>query len=66
MSTYNILSPDGIPIHQTDTYKSPRIAWSFAKQWAKQYKNQGHYSSTKFGKVPIEDILDYCELVELT
>lgn len=62
--SYNILSPDGITIHREETYKTERIAWEFAKKWAKRYETQGYYSSAKFGRIPIEKILDYCTLVD--
>ena len=62
---FNVLSPDGFPIHYENTYSSEKAAVKAAKQWAESYKIQGYYSSVRFGRIPIDEILDYCKLVEV-
>lgn len=62
---YDVLSPDGFSIHFSDTYTSRKAAITAAKEWAEGYKRQGYYSSVRYGRIAIEDILDYCQLIEV-
>ena len=62
---YDVLSPDGFSIHPTDTYTSKKQAEISAKKWVKRYKAQGYYSSVRFGRIHLDDLLDYCTLVNL-
>jgi hypothetical protein len=61
---FNVLSPDGFPIHYENTYTSKKEALTAAKEWAEGYKRQGYYSSVRYGRIDLMDILDYCQLVE--
>ena len=62
---YDIISPDGFSIHPTDTYSSRRAAITAFHEWKERYRSQGYYSSTSHGKIPLEDLEQYCELKEL-
>jgi len=62
---YDVLSPDGFSIHFSDTYTSKKAAITAAEQWAERYKLQGYYSSSRHGRIPIEDLLNYCKLIEV-
>lgn len=62
---YDVLSPDGFSIHPTDTYTSRKKAVKAAEEWAKRYEAQGYYSSARFGRIPLNEILDYCSLINL-
>lgn len=62
---YDVLSPDGFSIHIEDTYNSKKEAWQKAKEWSKNYEGQGYYSSAKYGRIPVDQILDYCKLIPL-
>jgi hypothetical protein len=61
---YIILSPDGITIHPTDTYKSNEVLDAF-RSWKERYRSQGYYSSNRFGRIPLEELEDYCEVRRL-
>lgn len=61
---YDILSPDGFSIHPTKTYTDKNLLDEFSK-WLNRYKTQGYYSSSKYGKIDLDDLIDYCEVVEL-
>lgn len=61
---YIVLSPDGFTIHPTDTYRNLKDAEDAFDEWKKQYEGQGYYSSTNYGKIPLEDLKDYCEFIE--
>lgn len=61
---YDILSPDGISIHFSDTYKSIEEAKTAFENWKKRYEAQGYYSSNK-GRIALEDLECHCTLVEL-
>ena len=62
---YDVISPDGFSIHPTDTYKSKAEATFAFKQWLKRYENQGYYSSSQFGRIPLNEVIRYCKIVEL-
>ncbi len=62
---YDVLSPDGFSIHPSDTYTSKKKARESAEEWVKRYESQGYYSSARFGHIPLNEILDYCRLVNL-
>lgn len=61
---YIVLSPDGFTIHPTDTYRSLKDAKDAFIEWKKRYENQGYYSSSRYGRIPLEDLEDFCEFVE--
>jgi hypothetical protein len=62
---YDILSPDGIPIDYEAVYDSPAQAEAAFKEWAKRYKHQGYYSSTK-GRISLRSLRKYCTLKIIT
>ena len=62
---YNVLSPDGFSIHFSDTYKSKEDAIKAFEQWKKRYEGQGFYSSAKYGRIPLDELKNYCELIEV-
>jgi hypothetical protein len=62
---YDVLSPDGFSISATETYTSKKKAIEAFKEWKKGYEAQGYYSSTKYGKIHLSDLEDYCQLIEL-
>jgi hypothetical protein len=64
MKTYNIISPDGFSIHPTETYTDNNLLTKF-NQWKSNYKQQGYYSSTKYGRIPLESLEDYCQVIEI-
>ena len=63
MKTYNVLSPDGFPIHFADTYKSVEEAKKAIQEWKKNYLHQGFYSSTQYGRIPLNELENYCDIV---
>jgi hypothetical protein len=62
---YDVLSPDGFSIIYSKTYTSKKKAFETAKEWAKGFERQGYYSSPKYGKIPLKEIVEYCSLVEV-
>jgi hypothetical protein len=62
---YDVISPDGFSIHPTDTYKTKAEATYAFKQWLKRYEKQGYYSSSQFGRIPLNEVIRYCKIVEL-
>ena len=61
---YDIYSPDGIPIHPEKTYTKDEVMPAF-EEWKKRFEFQGFYSSVRFGRIPLEDLEDFCELKEV-
>lgn len=62
---YNVISPDGFSIERTMSefpYRSMKQARKIAEAWVQRYKQQGYYSSVRYGRIDYADILDYCTL----
>lgn len=62
---YDVLSPDGFSIHREKTYPSTDAAVAAYDEWKKGYERQGYYSSASYGRIPLEDLDDYCQIVEV-
>ena len=62
---YDVLSPDGISIHFSDTYKSIKEAKQALTLWVKRYEMQGYYSSTDYGRIPLNELEKYCTIINL-
>ena len=59
---FRLLSPDGIDIrHDKSTYGRNEVK-NELQAFADRYKRQGYYSSMR-GRIPLEDIVDCCEVV---
>lgn len=65
MKRFDVISPDGFSIHFSDTYKSVKEAKKAFEQWKKRYEMQGYYSSTNYGRIPLDELKDYCRIVTL-
>jgi hypothetical protein len=65
MSKYQILSPDGITIETTASYKSKKQALQALERFKNQYRKQGFYSSAKYGNIHPSDIQDFCTFIIL-
>jgi hypothetical protein len=62
---FDVISPDGFSIHFSDTYKTKEDAITAFCEWKKRYETQGYYSSTKFGKIPLDELENYCQIVKI-
>lgn len=63
---YDILSPDGFSIRiGVEPFTSIKKAREYFKMWKNRYKKQGYYSSVPYGRLPLEDLEDYCQWVEI-
>jgi outer membrane protein assembly factor BamA len=58
---YTMLSPDGFTIEFGVNHYSSRekMEESFEK-FKERYRRQGYYSSNEYGRIPLEDLWDYC------
>lgn len=62
---YQILSPDGFSLERDVIgYTSRKKAMFAFNQWKERFSAQGYYSSTKYGRIPLEDLEDYCQFIE--
>jgi len=64
MAKYTMLSPDGFSIEFDKTYTSKKEAEKAFTEWKKRYELQGYYSSNS-GRIPLEDLREYCTLQKL-
>lgn len=60
-TTYNVISPDGFPIHYSDTYTTKEAAQKALENWIKNYETQGYYSANG-GRIPLADLPLYCSI----
>jgi hypothetical protein len=61
---YDILSPDGFSIFRDRIYKKLEDVEPAFNEWAKRYEQQGYYSSNN-GRIPLEDLADEMQLIEI-
>lgn len=60
---YRILSPDGFDISFDKTYSIDEILPAF-EEFKNRYKAQGYYSTSNRERINLDDLQDYCTLVE--
>jgi hypothetical protein len=61
---YDVISPDGISIHFSDTYTSEKQAKKAFEKWKKRYEIQGYYSSNN-GRIPLTELHNYIKIIKL-
>ena len=66
MAQFDVYSPDGFAISREETYPSFEVAEQELKEWVKRYEFQGYYSSIKYGRIPLNELGDYCKIIEVT
>ena len=59
--SYYPISPDGFTIDQK-AYKTEAEAMRALKKWVKNYKFQGHYTTARWERIPLVDLLDRCDI----
>lgn len=56
---FYMLSPDGFTLTpDAEKYYSIDTAKSDFEKWAKRYEQQGYYSSTSKGRIPLDELWD--------
>ena len=66
MAQFEVFSPDGFAISREETYPTFEVAKQKLKEWVKRYEFQGHYSSVKYGRIPLDELEYECTIVEVT
>jgi hypothetical protein len=61
---FDVLSPDGISIHFSDTYPSEKAAMKAFEIWKKRYEFQGYYSSNN-GRIPLTELHNHIKIVKI-
>jgi hypothetical protein len=59
---FRILSPDGFDIRMDKANYTEKQVPKELEDFTKRYERQGYYSSNR-GRIPLEDIADYCSVV---
>jgi hypothetical protein len=63
---YQILSPDGFTIEREPYfYTSKKKALETFDKWKKNYERQGYYSSSKYGRITLSELEDYCQFTNI-
>lgn len=58
---YRILSPDGFTIEfGVEHYPSSKKMMESFEKWKQRYEGQGYYSSNEYGRIPLDELFDYC------
>ena len=61
MTKYEVLSPDGFTIEfDKPYYTSKEKAMIAFHEWKERYKRQGYYSSNNYGRIPLDQLENYC------
>ena len=64
MTKYQVLSPDGFTIEREPSYyTSKKKAIEAFNKWKENYRKQGYYSSTNYGRIHLDDLVDYCQFI---
>ena len=66
MAQFDVFSPDGFAIDREEVYPTREVAVEKFNEWKKRYEQQGYYSSAKYGRIPLDELEDYCTIVEVT
>ena len=61
---WDVLSPDGFSISMSDTYDNPKKALEAFNEWLKRYEHQGYYSSVKYGKIPLNKVVNHIKIIQ--
>jgi hypothetical protein len=62
---FNVISPDGFPMYHSKTFDTREDAMTAFNEWKKNFENQGYYSSSQYGRISLDKLFDYCELIEI-
>jgi hypothetical protein len=62
LQKFRILSPDGFDIRMDKANYTEKQVPKELEDFTKRYERQGYYSSNR-GRIPLEDIADYCSVV---
>jgi hypothetical protein len=63
---YQALSPDGITLEfGVSHYTSKKAMFTAFDTWKERFKQQGYYSSATYGRIPLEDLEEYCSFTIL-
>lgn len=60
---YEVISPDGFSIEMDAVYNSLIEATQALDKWSKRYEHQGYYSSVKYGRIPLDELNQYCRIL---
>jgi hypothetical protein len=66
MAQFEVLSPDGFAISREETYPSVEVALENLREWIKRYEFQGYYSSVKYGRIPLDELEQECQIVQIS
>lgn len=58
---YNYVSPDGFDIAMED-FGTRQEADEYLERWKKGFERQGYYSSTQYGRIPLDILHQFIEL----
>jgi hypothetical protein len=63
MTNYQVLSPDGFTIEFDKAYYPSREkALEAFHDWKERFRKQGYYSSTEYGRIPLDELENYCSI----
>lgn len=63
---YDIISPDGFSIRiGVPPFNSIKERDEYFKMWKERFARQGYYSSVPYGRIPLADLADYCQWIEV-
>jgi hypothetical protein len=52
-------------MYHSKTFDTKEDAMNAFNEWKKNFENQGYYSSSQYGRISLDKLFDYCELIEI-
>jgi hypothetical protein len=62
---FDVLSPDGISIAYDTLYPTREAAETALRCWAKRFEWQGFYSTSRWERIPLDQLPGRCRIIEL-
>ena len=66
MTQFEVLSSEGFAIDREETFPSVEVAEQKLDEWVKRYEQQGYYSTSNRQRIPLDELKDYCKIVQIT
>jgi hypothetical protein len=61
---FHVLSPDGVSIWG-DVYRTRAVAEAALRKWVRRFAWQGFYSTSRWERIPLNEIAGRCRIVEV-
>jgi hypothetical protein len=57
---FKIISPDGFTIERDVVWYNKKDIERVFNNWKTRFEVQGYYSSSQYGRIPLDQLINYC------